>query len=208
GLAREVAWLVEEINREAPVWNLIGFIDENEDKWGSVLNGYPVLGGFAAVTREHYGNLNTVCAVGSPLNKKILVERAQVAGLIFVNLIHPNVKMSTQVKMGVGNIVCVGNTLTVNIAIGDHVILNPACTVGHDCLIGDYTTVAPGTNISGNVIIEEGCDLGTGCVIIQGIRIGEWTVVGAGAAVIRDIPAHCTAVGVPAKPIKFQGRPL
>ena len=29
------------------------------------------------------------------------------------------------------------------------------------------------------------------------------TIVGAGAVVVKDIPAKCTAVGAPAKPIKF-----
>ena len=32
GFAREVAWLVEEINKEKPSWNLIGYIDEDPDK--------------------------------------------------------------------------------------------------------------------------------------------------------------------------------
>jgi len=204
GFAREVAWLVEEINREIPTWNLLGFIDQNETKWGIVLDGYPVLGGFETVINSPNGSdLNTVCAVGDPLSKKSLVERARIAGFTFVNLIHPNVCMSNQIRMGVGNIICAGNTLTVNIEIGNHVIINLACTVGHDCKIGDYSTAAPGANISGNVTIEDGCDLGTGFSIIQGLRIGAWTVVGAGAVVTCDIPAHCTAVGVPAKPIKF-----
>jgi acetyltransferase-like isoleucine patch superfamily enzyme len=41
-----------------------------------------------------------------------------------------------------------------------------------------------------------------GAKIIQGISIGPWTVVGAGAAVVRDLPANVTAVGVPARVIK------
>jgi acetyltransferase-like isoleucine patch superfamily enzyme len=35
------------------------------------------------------------------------------------------------------------------------------------------------------------------------MRIGRWSIVGIGAAVIRDIPDFVTAVGVPAKPIKY-----
>ena len=41
--------------------------------------------------------------------------------------------------------------------------------------------------------------MGTGASIIQGVQIGEWSIIGAGAAVIRDIPANRTAVGVPAR---------
>lgn len=45
--------------------------------------------------------------------------------------------------------------------------------------------------------------IGTGSAVIQGINIGRNTVVGAGAVVVKDLPADCTAVGSPAKPIKF-----
>lgn len=47
--------------------------------------------------------------------------------------------------------------------------------------------------------VKDCCDLGTGAKVIQGLSIGPNTVIGAGAAVIRDIPADCLAVGVPAK---------
>lgn len=39
--------------------------------------------------------------------------------------------------------------------------------------------------------------------IIQGKSIGDYSIVGAGAVVVNDIPANCTAVGNPAKPIKY-----
>ena len=47
-----------------------------------------------------------------------------------------------------------------------------------------------------------GAFVGIGANIIQCLSIGEDAVVGAGAVVIRDIPPHATAVGVPASVIK------
>jgi serine acetyltransferase len=35
------------------------------------------------------------------------------------------------------------------------------------------------------------------------MTIGRHATIGAGAVVIRDIPAHATAVGVPAKVVKL-----
>ena len=92
--------------------------------------------------------------------------------------------------------------MTTNIELGCHVIVNLACTIGHDSILEDFVTIAPGVNISGNVTIGTGTDLGTGSKIIQGISVGSWTVVGAGAVVNRELPANVTAVGVPAKIIK------
>ena len=61
----------------------------------------------------------------------------------------------------------------------------------------------PTVNISGEVVINEAVYVGTGAKIINLLEIGENTIVGAGAVVYKNLPANCTAVGIPAKPIKF-----
>lgn len=204
GFAREVAWLVEDINGDKKEWDLLGFIDEDTGKHGAVYNNYPVLGDFDFLYKEDIKEpVYCVCAVGNTKNKRILVRKAEEWGYRFANLIHPSVKMSKHVKMGVGNIICAGNMITVNIEIGNHVGINPCCGIGHDVIIGDYCTLYWSVNLSGNVSVGEGCEIGTKTVVIQGKSIGEWSIIGAGATVTRDIPPRCTAVGVPARPIKF-----
>ena len=79
-------------------------------------------------------------------------------------------------------------------------ILNTGATVDHDCVIGDAVHIAPGSHLAGNVTLEEGVFLGIGTVVIPGRRIGAWTRVGAGAAVVHDLAANVTAIGVPARP--------
>nr|MCC3377682.1 hexapeptide transferase [Cohnella sp. REN36] len=56
--------------------------------------------------------------------------------------------------------------------------------------------------LSGNVTIREGVQTGTGTAVIPGMEIGAYTITGAGAVVTRSLPARCTAVGIPAAPIK------
>jgi serine acetyltransferase len=91
----------------------------------------------------------------------------------------------------------------VNIQIGNHVILNLLCTVGHDTIIKDYASFMPTVNISGEVVINECVYVGTGAQIINKLEIGRETVVGAGAVVSKSLPSNCTAVGIPAKPVKY-----
>lgn len=93
--------------------------------------------------------------------------------------------------------------ITTNIRIGDFVVLNLQCTVGHDSIIKDYSSLMPSVNVSGEVTIGECVLVGTGATIINQLEIGEHTIVGAGAVVTKSLPAYCTEVGVPAKPIKF-----
>jgi len=130
-----------------------------------------------------------------------MIDKFKTANISFTNLVHPSVIKSSYIEMKRGIIICAGNILTVNISIGNHVIINLDCTVGHDVVIKDYCTIAPSANISGNVELDEGCDFGTNASTIQSVKIGKWSVIGAGAVVVNDIPPNCTAVGTPAKPI-------
>lgn len=200
GFGKEVAWLIEEINEIRMQWNIVGFVDDNKEIQGQYINGYEVVGDTNWLMKQ---TLNVVNAIGNPIVKEKIIKRLQGSSNKYPILIHPNVKYSNQVEFGEGSIICACNVLTVNIKIGSHVILNLGCTVGHDTTIGDYTTIAPGTNISGIVNIGECTNIGTGSAIIQGIDIGKNTVIGAGSVVVSNLPSDCTAVGVPAKSIKF-----
>lgn len=203
GFGREVAWLVERINAICPTWNIVGFIDDNESLWSTLIGGYKVLGGCERVT-EH-NDAYYVCAVGaSKIRKKIITKIEEILPSIkFATVIDSSVLISNRVKIGEGTIICAGNIITVDIEIGNHVIINLDCTVGHDAILSDYVTLYPSVNVSGNTNLAECVELGTGCQIIQGKTVGIETIVGAGAVIVKDLPAFCTAVGSPAKPIKF-----
>jgi sugar O-acyltransferase (sialic acid O-acetyltransferase NeuD family) len=209
GFAREVAWMIDEINAVKKKWDLIGFIDENPANHGKVINSIPVLGDFNYFSNKKITEtVYSVCAVGSPRNKAALVKKASDCGLRFANLVHPSVKMSRCVEIGCGNIICAGTIITTNVVIRNHVGINPGCGIGHDVVINDNSTILWNVNLSGNVIVGTGSEIGTKTVVIQGITIGEWSVIGAGAVVVKDLPPFCTAVGVPARPIKIHNRNL
>ena len=38
GVGRETALIIQQINELELTWNLIGFIDDNKDSWGKVIN--------------------------------------------------------------------------------------------------------------------------------------------------------------------------
>lgn len=44
GFGREVAWLIEDINKVSSEWNIVGFVDDNESIQGTEINGYKVVG--------------------------------------------------------------------------------------------------------------------------------------------------------------------
>ena len=155
---------------------------------------------------EHWDKpLAVTIAIGTPTIKKKILDNIKNDLVDYPTLIHPSVIIGDRnfVEIGKGCIICAANIITTNIKIEDFVILNLACTVGHDTVIKNYAAFMPTCNISGEVIIEEGVYCGTGVKIINQTSIGANTTVGAGAVVTKPLPANCTAVGMPAKAIKF-----
>lgn len=200
GFGREVAVLIEDINKQEPTWNIVGFVDDNSDVAGNIVNGIEVVGNIEWLKNQQ---LYVINAIGNGNIREQINLRLTASKNKFATLIHPNVLQTSTVQIGQGSIICAGNILTTNITIGDHVIINLSSTIGHDDTIDDYVTILPGSNISGFVHLNRGVTIGTGTQVIQNLEIGENTIVGAGATVVKNLPANCTAVGSPAKPIKF-----
>lgn len=198
GVGKETALIVEDINEISQEWNLLGFIDDNKELIGKEINGYKVLG-----DREFLNNFDkevyVVIAIADYCIKEELVKYLTNKNIQYATLIHPSVKINRTISIGKGCIIYQNVIMTVNINIGNHVIISPKCGIGHDSLIEDYVTVLWNVNISGSEKIRQGVTLGSGCTIIQGLEIGRGSFVGAGAVVIRDIDESKIAVGVPTR---------
>lgn len=202
GFGREVAWAIDRINKVNPTWNLLGFIDDNEEIQGTVIDGNRVLGRSEDILS--FPDAYIVCAVGASRTREIIIGNLKRINphIHFGTVIDPSVAMSDTVSIGEGTIICANNIITVNITIGCHVIINLACTIGHDSVLGDFATLYPTVNVSGMTTIGRATEIGTGTQIIQGKKIGDYSVAGAGAVIVSDIKENSLAVGCPAKVIK------
>lgn len=202
GFGREVKCLIDAINTVSPTYTLLGFYDDGFSR-GTIINGLPVLGNvmdmFALAD-----DVAVAVAIGTPKVKQQVVQQLASKSFSYPVLFHPSVIVSTDaVVFGRGSIICAGTILTCNITVGDFVLLNLSCTVGHDTVLRDYCSFMPGVHISGEVIVESAVYVGTGAAVINGVVIGSETIVGAGAVVAKSLPSNVTAVGMPAKPIKI-----
>lgn len=203
GLGREVAQLIDDVNADRKQWNLLGYIDETFEKQEAIINDNVVLGSLDWLNNNTRLNLWIVCAVANPRDKYHIIKKITNYNLRFANLIYPDVRLNKSVVLGVGNIICWNSFLSVNTKIGNHIVLNPSCGIGHDTVIHDYSSLYWNVTLSGNVQVNEGCELGSKVMILPKKIVGKWSVVGAGSVVVSNIPKNCVAVGVPAKPIKL-----
>lgn len=201
GFGREVKMLLDQVNAVTKTYQFLGYYDDAKEK-GTLINGFPILGNVEDVNTIT-DKTCVVLGLGNPVYKKKVIQLLTNPNLIFETIIHPNVLLGEEVEIGKGVVICAGCIITCNIEIKDFSTINLACTLGHDTVLNEFVSIMPGSNISGEVIIEKGVYIGTGARIINQVVIGENTTIGSGAVVSKSIPKNCTAVGIPAQPIKF-----
>ncbi|MBD2766522.1 acetyltransferase [Hymenobacter sp. BT664] len=203
GLGREVLLLLQQLNEAQPTWTIGGFYDDQPPSSPTVA-GLPYLGTSADLNATTEP-LAVVVAVGSPSGRAGVVRRLTAPQLSFPVLVHPGVALAAhqRVELGEGCIIQQGCILTCDIVLGSFVFLNLGCTVGHDATLGEFCSLMPHANVGGAAQLGTGVYLGTNATVIQGVCIGENALLGAGAVAVRDLPANVTAVGVPARVIKY-----
>ncbi len=84
--------------------------------------------------------------------------------------------------------------------------------IGETAVIGDDCTLYHGVTLGGtswnkgkrHPTLERGVVIGAGAQVLGPITMGEGAKVGSNAVVVRDVPAHATAVGIPARIIETE----
>lgn len=144
---------------------------------------------------------NGIIAIGdNTIRKKISLK---LDNIYWEKIIHPSTVIADDVEIGEGTVIMAGCVIQPGSRIGKHCIINTGSCIDHDCVIGNFSHIAPNCSIAGGVFIDEGTFIGIGSSIIQNIKIGAWCKVGAGSVVICNLESNCTAVGAPAKIIKY-----
>ncbi|WP_138414942.1 acetyltransferase [Sinomonas gamaensis] len=198
GLAREVMALV----RAGDDYDLLGILDDDPIRVGSVLDGAHVLGPLTEV-RKHPGARVVVC-VGSGAIRADIVRRLGTLGLPpgrFATIVHPSVSLPEGCTVGEGSILLANVVLTAAVSLGRHVVVMPGVVFTHGDVADDYATFAAGATLGGSVVVGRAAYVGMNSSIRQRTRVGARAVVGMGAAVVSDVPEGQTWVGVPARPM-------
>lgn len=86
--------------------------------------------------------------------------------------------------------------------------VHPKTIAGKNLTLGGVGTILGEKGLGGGGAPQFGDNVyvGTGCKILGSVKIGNNVKIGANAVVIKDIPDGATAVGVPAKVIKVEGK--
>lgn len=99
----------------------------------------------------------------------------------------------------------IGKNLIIDHGMG--VVIGETAEVGNDCLIYHGVTLG-GVDLNPvkrHPTLGDHVVIGAGAKILGNIKIGSHSRVGANSVVIKDVPEHCTVLGIPAKVISQKG---
>jgi len=196
GHGREVAFLIERINKVDCKWNLLGYISLNDI--GETKYGYNVLGDHSWFLKNSTVK-NCIIAIGYPEVRLKVYNELSKYNLNFPNIIDPQAMVAEDVKMGCGNVIQGPGRLQVGVEVGSFCLLNGVCSIGHDAKIGSFVSMMPFTAISGNVEIGNNVLFGIGAKVVEKVKIGSNVTVGACSLVLDDIKDNTRVLGIPAK---------
>lgn len=208
GFAREVAWLLSDINRAKPSYEFVGFVVSDLSRVCERDSRAKILGDYDWV-EENLQKIDALAiGIANPAaRKKVATElEASFPPLEWPTLVHPTARYdSSSTQIGRGVILCASVIATVNVIIEPFSIVNLACTIGHESRIGQYAVVNPTVNISGGVELGEEVFVGVGAQILQYVRIGDKAKIGAGAVVTKDVAPGETVIGIPPRSLRMEG---
>ncbi len=131
------------------------------------------------------------------------IETCRDYGLDLVSATHPTATILPGATIEPGVWINAGSIIGYKAEIEAGVLINTGARIDHHNVLKRCCQVDPGVVTAGNVTLRECCQVHTGAIIINRVEIGEDAIIGAGAVVIDNIPPRCTAVGVPARVIKY-----
>lgn len=201
GLGREVYELAQQCNAHQTRWDGFFFVDDTITQETS-LRGCPVHKLADAKSLFPPATAELVVAVGEPALRETLWNNALQAGYSMATLVYPGMHVPSTTAIGAGAVVCNVQLLSCDATIGQNVLLQPGCIIGHDCVVAEHSVVSIGATICGRCTIGRRAYVAAGSTVKETLRVGDNAVVGMGAVVFSDVTEGCVTLGNPARIIQ------
>lgn len=196
GLGREVEFWINLIPISERDYEICGYIDDNPRALIDKPSDYKVLGDIYNF-KFKVGDLALLCINSSLIKEKVfnkLKDRVDI-----FTFISPLASVSKFSKIGKGSIITPNCLITTNVTIGECVLVNLGSQIGHDSIIGNFSSLMTNVDIGGNCQIGDHVFFGSNSTLIPEKKVNSNIRIGAGSIIINNLYKTGTYFGNPAK---------
>lgn len=199
GNGREILEWIKDINQINPIWNVLGFIDDNLNVLKEANCDFKVIGKINEW--ERFEDVYFAMGIANPVTKEIVSKNLLEKGAKFASIIHPSVRIAENASYGQGMVAYPGAYLCSNTRVGNFVTLLSS-KISHDCIIRDYCTILSYCGVNGNTTLGKRVFVGNHATIVQGKKIEDDVNIGIGSVVLTDLEKGVHVFGNPARIFK------
>lgn len=183
---------------------VIGFVDDDQAKIGSKLNGLKVLCGTRDFEKlKNLGVEGVICPIGNNRIRQSILKDYEANGFQIPGFIHESVIIPGNVRLGKGVYILPGTIIMPFAEIDDYVMISMGVKVAHHTRLREASFLSTGVNMGASIDFGVCAFAGIGSTITTGVkRIGNHATIGAGAVIIRDVDDYTVVAGNPGKLIR------
>ena len=200
----EIVCLIKKINSRQgkPIWNFIGFFDDNPELWGKNQGYGRILGGVDMIN-SWKDDLSIAVAIANAQVLELIVEKITNPKIQYPNIIDPDTSFleKESFKIGKGNIIGEGCRFATKCTLGDFNIIVNDSIYGHDDKIGNFNVFFPAARLSGHVTVGDNNTFAVKTTVIQGYTIGNNVKFTPGTFLMSDTEDGCIYRGNPARKV-------
>ena len=137
--------------------------------------------------------------ISSPRQKEDLINKNPKLNAFMKTFIHPTSIVSKSSLIGKGCIIYPFTYISANSKIMDFVTINSYSGIGHDSVVGKFSTLSAQIDLAGHSSLGKGCFMGSGSRIIPSKKIGDYSTIGASSLITRNLPSNSRVFGEPEK---------
>ncbi|MDD2635623.1 MAG: hypothetical protein PHW82_09020 [Bacteroidales bacterium] len=162
------------------------FFDENMSE-NFIYNRFPVIHDWKSLNEILVSNNNEFfIAIGNPRIRQKMLNKIQFGK--YQSLISTKTSVvSSFAKIGAGSLVQPACCISHNVIVGKSCLLHANTLVGHDVIINDFVTIGSNVNILKGVKIDNYSIISPNVLIYPNIKIGNNVFVEPGAIIKTDI---------------------
>jgi sugar O-acyltransferase (sialic acid O-acetyltransferase NeuD family) len=193
-------YLIDEAKHD-----VIGFVDDDRDKIGTLINGLKVICQTRQFKRlKQLGVEGVICTIGNNKIRQRLLKEYLANGFELPCFIHESVIMSDNVKIGKAVYILPGTIIMPFAEIHDFSMISMGVKLAHHTILREGSFLSTGVNMGANIDFGVCSFAGIGSTISTDINsIGKNVTIGAGAVLIHDVPDNAVVVGNPGRIIKY-----